>query len=121
MNPDRAIEIVKSLADGVDPFTGERYPSDSAYQNADIVRALYLALDGLDRVKRCKAKQHDGEGRSVTSLGGRVRRSLHSVCRSLPGRRCRTFSMQQRAWHARGYRRSLPFRCRMPLRAFSTS
>ena len=51
MDPDRAIEIVKSLADGVDPFTGERYSSDSPYQNADMVRALYLALDGLDRVK----------------------------------------------------------------------
>ena len=60
MNPDRAIEIVKSLADGVDPFTGERYSSDSPYQNADTVRALYLALDGLDRVKRSKTRQHDG-------------------------------------------------------------
>ena len=60
MDPDRAIEIVKSLSDGVDPFTGERYASDSPYQNADTVRALYLALDGLDRVKRSKTRQHDG-------------------------------------------------------------
>ena len=60
MDPDRAIEIVKSLADGVDPFTGERYSSDSPYQNADTVRALYLALDGLDRVKRSKGKKTDG-------------------------------------------------------------
>jgi len=60
MDADRAIEIVKSLADGVDPHTGERFPSTSSYQNADTVRALYMALDGLDRVKRSKAKQTDG-------------------------------------------------------------
>lgn len=60
MDADKAIEIVRKLADGVDPFTGERFPSSSPYQNADTVRALYMALDGLDRVKRSKTRQHDG-------------------------------------------------------------
>ena len=40
MEPERATEIVQSLADGVDPFTGERFPSDSPYQQADTVRML---------------------------------------------------------------------------------
>ena len=40
MEPDRAIEIVQSLADGVDPHNGERFPFSSPYQQADTVRAL---------------------------------------------------------------------------------
>ncbi|MCF7855314.1 MAG: hypothetical protein K9N51_10995 [Candidatus Pacebacteria bacterium] len=35
MEPERAIEIVQSLAGGVDPFSGERFASDSSYQQAD--------------------------------------------------------------------------------------
>ena len=45
MDANDAIEIVRKLADGVDPFTGERFPPSSPYQNADTVRAVYLALD----------------------------------------------------------------------------
>ena len=60
MDPTRAIEIVKQLADGVDPTTGQHFPPNSPYQQADTVRALYLALDGLDRLKRVKERQGDG-------------------------------------------------------------
>ena len=38
MEPDRAIEIVQKLADGVDPFTDESFPSSSPYQQADAKR-----------------------------------------------------------------------------------
>ena len=37
MDPTRAIEIVKQLADGVDPATGERFPPGSPYQQADTI------------------------------------------------------------------------------------
>jgi len=47
MEIDRASEIIQQLADGVDPYTGERFQPDSPYQQADTVRALYLALEGL--------------------------------------------------------------------------
>jgi hypothetical protein len=60
MDIDQAIEIEKKLADGVDPTTGERFPSDSTYQNADTVRALHLALEGLDRLKRVKERVQSG-------------------------------------------------------------
>lgn len=60
METQNAIDIIRKLADGVDPVTGERFPSDSAYQNADTVRALHLALDGLDRLKRVKERVHSG-------------------------------------------------------------
>lgn len=62
MEPDRAIEIVQSLADGVDPFTDESFPSSSPYQQADTVRALHLALEGLTKLKRSTARK-TGPGR----------------------------------------------------------
>ena len=65
MEPDRAIEIVQSLADGVDPYSGERFPSSSPYQQADTVRALHLALEGLGKLKRSTARK-TGPGRSWT-------------------------------------------------------
>lgn len=32
MENEQACQILKALADGVDPFTGERFPSGSPYQ-----------------------------------------------------------------------------------------
>lgn len=65
MEPDRAIEIVQALADGVDPFTGERFLSDSPYQQADTVRALHMALEGLTKLRRSTARK-TGPGRAWT-------------------------------------------------------
>ena len=62
MDTERAIEIVQSLADGVDPYSGERFASDSPYQQADTVRALHLALEGLTKLRRSKARK-TGPGR----------------------------------------------------------
>ncbi len=42
METDNTIEIVQRLADGVDPFTGERFPSGSPYQYAN--KSLHPAL-----------------------------------------------------------------------------
>ena len=60
MDVDQATEIIRKLADGVDPTTGERLPPSSVYQQADTVRALHLALEGLDRLKRVKERIHSG-------------------------------------------------------------
>ena len=60
MDIDQAIELIRTLADGVDPTTGERLPPSSVYQQADTVRALHLALEGLDRLKRVKERIHSG-------------------------------------------------------------
>ena len=51
MELDRAIEIVQSLADGMDPYSGERFPPDSPYQQADTVRVLHMALEGQAKLK----------------------------------------------------------------------
>ena len=69
MDVDRAIEIVRHLAEGKNPHTGETFPSDSPYQHADTVRALYLALDGLEKLKRSAERQKTlppGAGRAWT-------------------------------------------------------
>ena len=61
MEPDRAIEIVQALADGVDPYSGDRFPSGSPYQQADTVRALHLALEGLTKLRRAWTEDEERE------------------------------------------------------------
>ncbi|MBP7431017.1 MAG: hypothetical protein KBC05_16400 [Candidatus Hydrogenedentes bacterium] len=57
MDSERAIEIVQSLADGVNPYTGERFPAESPYQHADTVRALHQALEGLTKLRRATERK----------------------------------------------------------------
>ena len=40
MDDGEAVEIIKALAEGVDPFTGAIFPPDSPCQNEQTVRAL---------------------------------------------------------------------------------
>lgn len=44
MNYNRAKEIIKSLADGIDPITGELLPVESVYNSPDVIRALFTIL-----------------------------------------------------------------------------
>ena len=41
----RAKEIVRSLADGVDPTTGEVLPAENVYNSPEIIRALFTLLE----------------------------------------------------------------------------
>ena len=52
MGNERAVAILKTLANGVDPATGEVFPAESPYQNAEVVRALYEAVRVLQRPQR---------------------------------------------------------------------
>ena len=49
----RAKEIVRMLADGVDPTTGEVLPTESVYNSPEVIRALFTLLEyvGKDEVK----------------------------------------------------------------------
>ena len=49
MEASQTVVILRCLADGVDPYTGEVYPDDSPYQNVEVTRALYLALNALEQ------------------------------------------------------------------------
>jgi hypothetical protein len=57
MDTDRAIEILKLLTDGIDPFTGEIFPKDSPYQHPDTVRALFKAIDALGKLQSRQVRQ----------------------------------------------------------------
>jgi hypothetical protein len=57
MEIDRAKEIIRTLADGRDPATGEQFPPNSPYQQADTVRALFMAVDALDNSARRARRQ----------------------------------------------------------------
>jgi hypothetical protein len=57
MEAERAANILRALADGVDPFTGEVLDDRSPLQNPECVRALFAAVEALegrpsDRSKR---------------------------------------------------------------------
>jgi hypothetical protein len=52
MEKAQAVEIIKSLADGVHPITGEVFPRESPYQHAHVVRALFVALSALGNEAR---------------------------------------------------------------------
>jgi hypothetical protein len=59
MNETQALHIVESLANGVDPETGEVYPPESPYQRAHIVRALFVARQALERASET-ARRREG-------------------------------------------------------------
>ena len=56
MQLDAALPIVRALADGVNPVTGEAYPEHSPYAEPRALRALFSAVDlmqkEVDREKR---------------------------------------------------------------------
>ncbi len=44
----RAKEIVRTLADGVDPTTGEILPDESVYNSPEVIRALFVLLEHVN-------------------------------------------------------------------------
>lgn len=49
MHLESALPIVKALADGVNPVTGEQYPEASPYAEPRALRALFTAVDLMQR------------------------------------------------------------------------
>ncbi|MFN3166952.1 MAG: hypothetical protein ACE37H_07800 [Phycisphaeraceae bacterium] len=48
MHNDEALHIVRALADGVDPRTGEPLPADGPCDDVRVVRALHVAIRHLE-------------------------------------------------------------------------
>ena len=67
MEPDRAKEIIRSLADGRDPATGEQFPPNSPYQQADTVRALYVALASISSATSAPPRESSSPSRPRSS------------------------------------------------------
>jgi DNA-binding transcriptional ArsR family regulator len=54
MELEKAKEIVRLLADGIDPTTGEVLPKESPYNDPVIIRALFSVLESLKEVRKPK-------------------------------------------------------------------
>ena len=48
METEKTLQILKTLADGIDPATGEQFAAGSTYQHPDTVRALFSAIRMLE-------------------------------------------------------------------------
>ena len=57
MEIDRAQEIVRLLANGIDPTTGENFADDSPYNSPDIVRALFTVLNHVKHPSKSSAAE----------------------------------------------------------------
>jgi hypothetical protein len=59
MDHAQALEITRLLADGIDPSTGEEFPSESPYQQPKIIRALFLANQAMEhRAEQLRRKRN---------------------------------------------------------------
>ena len=48
METQKTLQILRTLAEGIDPATGEQFVTGSAYQHPDTVRALFSAVRMLE-------------------------------------------------------------------------
>lgn len=48
MSPIEAKMIIHALANGIDPETGEVLPTESTFNNPQVIRALFIATMALD-------------------------------------------------------------------------
>ena len=68
MDIERAKELLKSLAEGVDPLTGEVLPEDHVCNQPELIRALYCVLGKLDEPKaKPKKTQAENAGKPWTT------------------------------------------------------
>lgn len=52
MEHAKALAILQTLSNGIDPFSGESFPAESTYQHPDVVRALYAAVRALETASK---------------------------------------------------------------------
>ena len=57
MEIDQAQEIVKLLANGIDPTTGEVFADDSPYNSPEVVRALFIVLNHVKQPSKSSAAE----------------------------------------------------------------
>src|SRR4051812_32503439 len=57
MDVSDALQIVRFLADGVDPITGEVFPDGSPYQHHRVIRSLSVAVTALERDAERKERE----------------------------------------------------------------
>jgi len=72
MEIKRAAELLRGLADGVDPMTGRPLPDESVYNRPEIIRALHCVLRALqeraDRHKRGPKLERGGGSAAASGI-----------------------------------------------------
>ena len=71
METTKTLAVLKALADGIDPATGEQFPAGSAYQHPDTVRALFSAISMLDNAAPPASPKPATAGKSAPENSGR--------------------------------------------------
>ncbi len=75
MELNESRNIVKTLAQGVHPSTGEVFPPESPYNDPEVIRALFSILE-VGKSRQATEKEHRGETpREPRDSAGRKRRS----------------------------------------------
>jgi hypothetical protein len=64
MDESRTVAILSALAHGVNPSTGEVFGAESPYQQAEVVRALFAALDCFKQTDRPAPPKAQGKNAS---------------------------------------------------------
>ncbi len=72
METEKTLAILRNLADGIDPGTGEKFPAASAYQHPDTVRALFSAIRLLETPSSRPAKPMAASARPAPENAGRA-------------------------------------------------
>ena len=57
MDAAQALAVVRSLANGIDPESGEVFPPESVYQRPQVVRALYSAAAALEHAEHTERRK----------------------------------------------------------------
>jgi hypothetical protein len=53
---NESLSILRALADGRHPLTGETLPDDSCYQSAKVLRALLAGVEALEKAEQKKSR-----------------------------------------------------------------
>ena len=85
MEIEKALSIIRPLSDGVDPFTGEEFPPNSPYQQAEVVRALYVAVSSLEKdIQRVRKR---ASRLKMLEKSGHRKKTMNSLGHSIPRNR----------------------------------
>lgn len=75
MDIDNSVKVLEALANGIDPTTGEVFPSDSQYNNPEVIRALFTCIQHIKSPpkkgkKSFKEKQEDNLKKGLPKNAG---------------------------------------------------
>lgn len=87
MHIEQALPILKALADGINPITGEAYPESSPYCEPRALRALFVAVDIVQREvdkNRRKARLPVNFGKPWDEAEEKYLRTAYAAAKPIP-------------------------------------